>query len=103
MGEGQRWKGLYLGAREDGGRDDFVGAEGLSGVDERGENLAALFAFRCGRCQLRYAGRRRVRECGSSRRGRVGVGLTRHRRREGVVETHRYWARLTALSRNLWP
>ena len=30
---------------EDVGRDDFVGAEGLFGVDEGGEDAARLFAF----------------------------------------------------------
>jgi hypothetical protein len=36
----------YLGACEDGWWDDLVGAKGLSRVDEGGEDLAALFAFR---------------------------------------------------------
>ncbi|KAH9822014.1 hypothetical protein Tdes44962_MAKER10298, partial [Teratosphaeria destructans] len=37
--------GEALGVGEDGGRDDLVGTEGLSGVDEGGEDATALFAF----------------------------------------------------------
>lgn len=39
----------YLGVGEDRWRDDLLGSKGLSRVDERGEDLAALFAFGCGR------------------------------------------------------
>lgn len=41
--------GETFGVGEDGGRDDLFGTERLPWVDEGGENLAALFTFRCER------------------------------------------------------
>lgn len=37
----------HLRVGEDGGRNNLVGAEGLTRVDKRRQDLAALFAFRC--------------------------------------------------------
>lgn len=37
----------YLCGCEHGGRYDFIGAEGLTGVDEGSEDLSTFFAFRC--------------------------------------------------------
>jgi hypothetical protein len=45
--DGEDGEALCVG--EDRGRDDLVGAERLAGVDERGEDLARLFAFAWGR------------------------------------------------------
>ncbi len=81
----------YLGAGEDMRRDDFLGRECLPGVDEGGQDLAALLAFRCEgwwsawkhepepppTCVKGLVGARKSR----ARR-------TRHRRRKGVIETH---------------
>ena len=44
----------YLGACEDGWRDNLVRAEGLSRVDEGGEDFAALFALRWWLCSCQF-------------------------------------------------
>lgn len=38
----------YLCVCENGWRNDFIGAEGLPGVDEGRQDLSTLFALRCG-------------------------------------------------------
>ena len=81
----------YLGAGEDMGRDDFLGRKCLPGVDEGGQDLAALLAFRCdGRQSAQRHGRAPPP---TSVGGSVGARKsrakrTRHRRRKGVIETH---------------
>lgn len=65
--------GEALGVGENVGRDDLFGAEGLARADEGGEDLAALFTFRCGRGEV-------IMSAGAS--ARLGSDWERGRGRE---------------------
>lgn len=93
MGKGGVWSMAHLRVGENRRRNDLVGAEGLPRVDERGQDLAALFAFRClGSREVNstiFVGGCKIVVTESSgttgTAGRKG-GLTRHRRRQRIVD-----------------